>query len=398
MFKKLNKLAYICGGAVRDFYIGQQPKDIDYVLTCTEEEFRKVFPCELSVPKVGNSFPVFLLNGNEIALSRKEENSGNSYQDFIVTGIGVDIETDLARRDFRCNALAIKYDTQELIDPFNGLADIHNKIISTHNYKCFEEDPLRILRAIRMSVRFGFEIEFNTFKMMKDNVHRLIYVSLERIELELRKTYEQSETPSRFFRLLHEINGLGIHFKELEEASLIPAGPEKYHPEGDTLSHLLIGFDIAKAKGYSYEVAIAALLHDLGKIRTPMNELPRHLFHECRIEVLEDFFARHRFSSEIMKLSKVSFRNHMRTHQLEKMKDIKKIRFIRNIPRYLRKEFLQVCDCDAELNQNQLDIFEKICHAVDTAKIDIPKEILGKGKDVIHNFVENCIMKRLKEI
>ena len=389
----------IVGGAVRDFLMGETPKDIDYVVQASVADFEEAFP---GLEKVGNSFPVYLnpRDKSEIALTRIEKCVGTSYQDFECVA-GVSIEEDLARRDFTCNSIAINYISQEYIDPFNGRNDIHNKILRSVNPDAFIDDPLRILRGFRFAARFGFIIHPETLQLIVDNIHRLKDITMERIELELRKTYEQSETPSIFFNYLKSLEGLDIHFQELDKATTMLAGKPEFHPEGSVFNHLMESFDSAKKNGYSYDVAIAALVHDLGKIESP--NPPSHIMHECHIEVLDAFFERHRFSTHIMELSKVVFKHHMKIHYLSAMKDIKKIRFIRRIPRHLREEYIQACNCDAPLSEIQLDIFKKVCEAIDTATKGKKEEIEAfvkthKTKEAIDNFINNIILNKYKEI
>jgi tRNA nucleotidyltransferase (CCA-adding enzyme) len=389
----------IVGGAVRDFLMGETPKDIDYVVQASVEEFEQAFP---GLEKVGNSFPVYLnpIDKSEIALTRTEVCVGSSYQDFECVA-GVTIEEDLARRDFTCNSIAIHFKTQEYIDPFNGRNDIHNKILRSVNPAAFIDDPLRILRGFRFAARFGFTVHPDTVKLMLDNIHRLKDITMERIELELHKTYDQSEAPSVFFNYMKSLEGLAIHFQELDKATTMLAGKPEFHPEGSVFNHLMESFDSAKKNGYSYDVAIAALVHDLGKIESP--NPPSHIMHECHIEVLDAFFERHRFSTHIMELSKVVFKHHMKIHYLSAMKDIKKIRFVRRIPRYLREEYIQACNCDNKLTKEQLDIFTKICYSIDTATKGKKAEIEAfvkthKTKEAIDNFINNIILNKYKEI
>jgi hypothetical protein len=92
----------------------------------------------------------------------------------------------------------------------------------------------------------------------------------------------------------------------------------------------------------------------------------------------------------------------MKIHYLSAMKDIKKIRFIRRIPRHLREEYIQACNCDAELTKEQLNIFRNICYAIDIAtkdkKDEIQKFVKGKKKEAIDNFINNIILNKYKEV
>lgn len=374
---------YKVGGCVRDKFIGIAPKDVDYCVVASEQEFENHF----QLRRVGSSFPVYLNSkcGSEIALTRTELNVGNRYQDFSFKS-GVSIEDDLGRRDFTINSIAEHFTTGCIVDPFNGICDIENKVIRCVNNNAFKDDPLRILRGVRFACRFNFHIDYKTIELMYESRHRLKDIKPERFELELRKTYEQSVKPSKFFRFLRAFDSLKVIFPELDKACGVPAGRLEYHPEGSVFNHLMNSFDKAKKYGYSYEVAIAALLHDLGKLGTPVEELPRHVGHDVRIEILEGFFKKHRFSSHVVKLSKVVFANHMRFHVIEDLKPGKVIKFVKLIPKYLRSEFVRACNCDSLLNENMLTIFERGCKAVDTVVINIPETIV-KNKKAIVDYV-----------
>ena len=397
MFRTLNHVAYSVGGCVRDEILGIKSNDTDYVLVCTTEEFESVFP---DAEKVGQHFPIYLHpeTGDEIALTRSEKSSGDGYNDFVVTGIGVSLKEDLYRRDFVFNMIAKHYVTDEIYDPYGGVDDIKNKEITVINPNVFVDDPVRILRCIRFSLRFNFKVAVGVMKLMKEHAHRLQHVTRERIELELRKAYEQCSTPSNFFRALEHIGGLKYcGFEEFEKATTVLAGKPEHHPEGSVFNHLMISFDKAKEKEYSYSVAIAALLHDLGKINS--EEPPRHVGHEMEIGVLDNFFEKHRFDSYTINLASVVFRKHMQTHDITKIKKVVKLfRFITSIRKHMREDFFKACNCDAELTQEQIDIIKKVCHIIDTTKFDIPIEIQKRGKDAIKNFIENIYVQKYKEI
>jgi tRNA nucleotidyltransferase (CCA-adding enzyme) len=387
MFKELSHKTFLVGGACRNMIMGKSPKDLDYCVEDTsEEELLAVFP---DAKKVGEDFPVYLINGHEVALCRTEKSVGDAYGDFeFVAGKGISIFDDLARRDLTINSIAINYATKEVVDPHNGTADIQARLIRTINPVAFEEDAVRIYRAIRFAMEFGFDIEPATLELMKAAAPKLASVTLERVELELSKTYERCERPSEFFVYLNLIDGLKYHFEEFEAATHILAGKPEYHPEGSVFNHLMEAFDRAKKYEYSYEIGIAALLHDISKIATPAEILPSHIGHEMRMEVIEGFFKRHRFSLDVKKLAKVVARQHMRVHDLEKIKKpAKLIRFVKAINQHLREDFIKACNCDAKLSLRQSTIFRNARRAVEETHIN-PEDIKGKSTEAIIQFVE----------
>lgn len=396
MFKSLAYKTYHVGGSVRDQLMGKTPKDFDYVVeNTTETEFVATFP---ESKKVGDSFPVFLVEGNEVALARTEKSTGSAYTEFDFVA-GVSIEEDLGRRDFTINSMAINVVTNTLVDPYNGQYDLKHGILRSINEDAFQDDPLRIIRGFRFAVRYDFEIEDVTFLKMAQNTHLLANIKPERIELEIRKMYEQtSVAPSDFFRLIDRIGGLKyIGFAQFEKAQTVLAGKPEHHPEGSTFNHLMEAFDYAWANNFPYHVAIASLLHDLGKIESEAP--PRHVGHELKIEVLDEFFSNHRFSADVVELSRVVFRNHMTVHDLEKIKKpVKLIRFFKRIPKHYRADFFKAVNSDSVLNENQLVIIQNLYRTFAETKIDIPKTVLDRGKESIVTYVEAQYAEKYKEV
>ena len=401
MFRSLNPLAWEVGGGVRDQITGDLVDDHDFAIErTTEEQFREVFPDIKTVPKISNKGAAltFSVEGNDTALCREEQSTGTGDKDFTVQH-GVGILDDLKRRDFTMNSIAKHFVTGDILDPHHGVEDIKNKLIRTVFDKAFIEDANRIARGCRFAAQFpDFTIEENTQRLMREAREEFALVHPERIEKELRKVFARAKNPSIFFRTLDEIGLLDVHFPELEAAKHRLAGKPEWHPEGSVFNHLMISFDTAKATGCSFEVGIAALLHDFGKLGTPENELPSHKMHETRVEILEAFLARNKFTGHAQKLATVVFRRHMGVHLLEEMKPTKKVRFVRHIPRHMREEFLQACNCDAPLGEKQVELFHKVCQAIDTTPIAIPKVTMDKGNDAIKQFVEVAITKTLKTL
>lgn len=390
-FKSLAPKTYLVGGAVRNILMGKEPKDLDYVIAETsEEEFRKVFP---TVPKVGESFPVFLVEGDETALARIEISTGYLYTEFDAT-IGVTIEDDLGRRDFSMNSIAQNVVTGEIVDPFNGAADIKNKLIRTVNKVAFIEDSLRIYRGLRFAAEFDFQIESETKELMKEAVEYLGFVPAERVYLELEKLYSRAAKPAIFFQILREIDGLKIHFKPLYLMSKIGAGGVKYG-RSNTLTafdHAMDAFNYAKAHGYSFEVALAALFHDTGKgisKKAATFEEQKHHDHEFKSYIInKQFVKQHRFTAKANNLIVSFAKLHMRFHDLTKIKHaIKLVRFYKLI-KDNPEPFIQAANTDHELSAEQLKILNDLRRTFKETKIEIPVEITKKGREATIAFVE----------
>jgi tRNA nucleotidyltransferase/poly(A) polymerase len=191
---------YLVGGFVRDSYLGKESKDVDLLITgiplTTIAEILRPFG---NVDEVGQSFGVvkytpknWIMNEPiDIAIPRTEKlkKGGKGHTDFEITSDpNLPIETDLLRRDFCLNSIAVDF-YGNVIDLFGGVKDIEDKIIRMTNPDAFSDDSLRILRGIGQSSRFGFKIEDTTWKSMVDNHTKITTISGERILEELDKIY-----------------------------------------------------------------------------------------------------------------------------------------------------------------------------------------------------------------
>jgi len=197
---------YVVGGAVRDSLLGLTPKDIDYVAVGTAPgTFLK-----LGFQQVGQDFPVFLHPKShvEIALARTERKTRQGHTGFAVhADPSVTLETDLLRRDFTINAIALSR-TGDLIDPYGGQNDLKSRQLR-HVSDAFTEDPLRVLRGIRFLGQLGefkFHIAPETQSVMRSMSQSLRELSVERIIVELDKTLASSHPELG----LQHINDLGI--------------------------------------------------------------------------------------------------------------------------------------------------------------------------------------------
>jgi len=178
-FAELNNYRiYIVGGAVRDYFMSIKPIDVDVVIEGNGLKIAELISAKFGLPLVRHErfiTATIKIDGYEVDFStaRKEVYKKPAALPDVVPAT---IEEDLQRRDFTINAIAIslnKKDYLKVIDPFNGLIDIQNKIIRVLHDKSFVDDPTRVFRAIRYMSRFGFNIEQHTeqliFKALKDN-------------------------------------------------------------------------------------------------------------------------------------------------------------------------------------------------------------------------------------
>jgi hypothetical protein len=198
---------YSVGGAVRDEFLGKESKDLDILITgVTLEQLEEILGKYGAVNAVGKSFgilkfkPKGAIEDIDIAIPRTE----TLVQNMLDPSMGVHkafdvksdptlpIEKDLERRDFTINAIA-KDINGNIVDPFNGQEDLKNKIIRAVNPEAFNDDPLRMLRAVQFASRFNFTIEPETMKMIQENVSKIKGISPERILTEFDKIVKNNK-------------------------------------------------------------------------------------------------------------------------------------------------------------------------------------------------------------
>jgi len=203
---------YLVGGCVRDSFLGKPIKDIDIIAEgITLEEIKNTLQPFGRVGIHGESFSVLVFKPKkhkgepyEIAIPRIDRKTGKKHTDFEVITDGIDINTDLKRRDFTINSIAVNIENKKLLDPFNGLRDLKLKILRATDKQAFVEDPLRIIRGIQFASRFGFEIEPQTLELMQKNSHLVKNISGERIFEELEKILNKKGDTNLALNLLHK--------------------------------------------------------------------------------------------------------------------------------------------------------------------------------------------------
>tara|TARA_Y100001934_G_scaffold47379_2_gene57326 strand:- start:174 stop:1403 length:1230 start_codon:yes stop_codon:yes gene_type:complete len=343
---------YLVGGAVRDHLLNRPVKDNDWVVVgATPEEM-----ISKGYEQVGADFPVFLHpdTKEEYALARTERKSGKGYQGFVCDfSSAVTLEEDLLRRDLTINAMAQDSDGK-IIDPYNGQTDLQNRILR-HVSPAFQEDPLRVLRVARFAARFaglGFRIADETMDLMKQMVvgNELDHLVAERVWTETQRSLGEN-SPDTYFRVLRECGALKVWFEELDALFGVPQ-PEKHHPEIDTGEHALLCLQAAQKLSDSTAVRWAALIHDLGKGRTPESEWPRHFGHEKKgLSPVKQLCNRLKAPNDAKTLALLSSEFHTHVHRAFELRPDTLLKLFDQVDAWRRPErfedFLLVCIADA---------------------------------------------------
>ncbi|BAV94976.1 CCA tRNA nucleotidyltransferase [Ichthyobacterium seriolicida] len=277
---------YVIGGFVRDYVLRRNiPKDIDIVTVGSGIKLANMVADKLpNKPKVRifKNFGTAMIQSDgldiEFVGARKESYDINSRKPSVESGC---LEDDQNRRDFTINALALslnKPDFGLLIDPFNGLEDISDKIIKTPLDPdiTYSDDPLRMIRAIRFATQLNFEIDDDSLDSIRKNKNRISIVSKERILDELSKIL-MSKKPSIGFELLFRVGLLEILIPELTNLQ----GVEKIEGQShkDNMFHTFEVVDNISRNTDNIWLRWAALFHDIGKASTKKFENGKWTFH-----------------------------------------------------------------------------------------------------------------------
>jgi len=370
--------AYIVGGCVRDFLLGNDPKDWDVTTNAKPEEIQKVF---LSSFYENNFLTVTVRTGSkkenlaeiEITTYRLEAKySDKRHPDEV--RFAKDLREDLARRDFTVNSMAMDLKTKEfkdgrtkelknertkerknagtkelvdVIDLFSGKEDLKNRIIKTvgNAQERFSEDSLRMIRAVRLAATLGFKIEKETAEAIKKNSLWIEAVSKERIRDELVKIINTDDAAGGI-DLLRELGLLKFIMPELQENYGV--GQNKHHIY-DCYTHALKALEFTAKKDFNMQVRFAALLHDVGKPRVKQGEGVNSTFYNHEIvgaKMAFEILNRLKFSKkDIEKITKL-VRYHLFYYNVDEVSESSVRRLVKNVGPENMQELLQVRQAD----------------------------------------------------
>lgn len=340
---------YLVGGAVRDRLLGVAAPDRDWVVVGSSPQAM----VDQGYEPVGKDFPVFInrASGEQYALARTERKTAKGYQGFQFNASSeITLEQDLERRDLTINAMA-EDQYGNLIDLHGGQQDLASGIIR-HVSEAFLEDPVRILRAARFAARFGFSIAPETMQLMKTMVSNGEVDALvpERVWAEMKKALI-TDAPQIFFQVLRDCGALARILPEIDALFGVPQ-TAKYHPEIDTGIHTLMVIEQAARLSDDPVMRFAALVHDLGKAKTPTEILPSHRGHELGgLPLIRQLCERLRIPKEYQSLALAVAEYHLHMHKMFELRPqtvlnmLEKTRSLMNDKR--TQQIAQCCIADA---------------------------------------------------
>jgi poly(A) polymerase len=352
--------AYFVGGCVRDFVRGVTPGDYDIVTSALPDQVIRLFERTVAV---GAKFGVVVVmaggHSYEVATFRSDDVYEDGRRPSQVHFSSA--KEDVFRRDFTINGLLMDAKTGEILDYVDGRADIEKKIIRTIGdpVRRFNEDYLRMLRAIRFAANLDFDLDGATRQAIAQNVSKIKAISAERVQDELNKILTRGGA-RRGFELMAET---GILKQILPEVDVMRgvAQPPRFHPEGDVWQHTLIMLDILSTENKPpIDIALAwgTLLHDVGKpVTRTEDEHGVHFFGHVKLgePIADDLMWRLRFSRSNRETVLNLIHQHMVFMNVQKMRNARLKRFLR-MPDFSLHLQLHRLDCLA--SHGMLDNYE----------------------------------------
>ena len=357
--------AYFVGGCVRDQLLGRDIQDWDVATSAPAAKVRSLFA---KSEEVGAAFGVVLVHGAgatvEVATFRKDFDyqDGRRPERVMFTSL---VEEDVRRRDFTINGLLYDPIQDKVLDLVAGQEDIANRLVRAigNPLERFEEDHLRMLRAVRFAARLGFEIEARTLAAIRKSAPAIGRIAAERVRDELARILTEGGA-RRGLELLDETGLLTEILPEVAALQGVEQSPEP-HPEGDVWTHTLLLLENLPAAA-SVTLAMGALLHDIGKPATFERRPDRIRFHghvEAGVKIGERICRRLRFSNADTEQILALIANHMRFMHLQQMRPSKLKMFLRQAE---FAEHLELHRLDCTASHGKLDNYEFARQSLET--------------------------------
>jgi len=352
--KKQGFASYLVGGCVRALLTKKEPKDWDIATDASPEQITELFDKTFyentfgTVTVVNEEAKDESLRHIEITPFRQEAKYSDKRHPDKVT-FTTDLQTDLGRRDFTINAIAYETDKGQIIDPYKGQEDIKDKIVRAVGQPKdrFEEDPLRILRGVRLAAELNFTINLETTDAMVKSSKLLGFIAVERIRDEFSRILMSNNLMPGIV-ILQKIGALKQFLPELEEGiGMKQNGDHKY----EVWEHTLRVAQHAADRYWPLHVRLAALFHDIGKPRTRKwgEEKKDWTFYGHDLvgaKMARKIMERLRFTRNTTDTVEKLVRNHMFFTDIEKITLSAVRRIIRNVGRENIWDLMKVRNCD----------------------------------------------------
>ena len=387
--------SYLAGGCVRDMLLGSEPTDYDVTTDATPKEVMRIFPetygvgaqfgvVLVPIPKDRREFdPAAPPHPIEVATFRSDGiYSDGRHPDQVQYSKSP--EEDVQRRDFTINGLLMDpLDNDRVLDFVGGRADLTAGIVRAigNPERRFEEDKLRMLRAVRFAARFGYKIDPPTFAAIQKLAAMIHQVSRERVRDELTKMLTEGHA-RKAFELLDQSGLLNEVLPEIVRMHGVEQPPQ-FHPEGDVWIHTMMLLEQLPAS-CSPTLAWGALLHDVGKPPTFRVAPDRVRFDghvEVGVRMAHEVCHRLHFSNDDTEQIEALVANHMRFKDVERMKPATLKRFLR-LPQF--DEHLEMHRMDCMASHCELGLYDFIAEKLSTTPPEeIRPEPLMSGDDLI---------------
>lgn len=379
--------AYAVGGCVRDFYLGVEPNDWDITTNATPEQIKKIFKKTIDTGLQHGTVTAMLNNeGYEITTYRidgeYEDNRRPSSVEFTT-----DLSKDLERRDLTFNAMVMDKDGN-IKDLFGGKEDLEKKIVRAVGdpSQRFQEDALRMMRAIRFAARFGFDLEPTLYEAIKENAHLIENVSYERIESEISKILT-SDHPEKFL----DLYDTGI------TKYIMPEFDKMMETEQNSLWHLYsVGEHTMKAVcaiENDRNLRWTMLLHDVGKpdVKTTDEKGFDHFLkhNENGADIADNIMRRMKFATkdmkEILSLIFLHDMHYKKIHKIRKFVADYGIEFVRKMIKVQRADIAAQSDYKLDEKISAVDYLEEQAEAVYNDKTAVKlSDLKINGNDLIN--------------